>query len=80
MSYFLFSCLFGGVSMFCLLAVLYVAYMVHTRLSYMELKLLANSLKLHSNLKEQVVGAVEFHLKGCTKQAKKIFIKKQNRL
>lgn len=45
----------------------------------MELKLLANSLKLHSSLKEQIVGAIEFYLRGCVKQAKKTLTKKKDR-
>jgi ABC-type bacteriocin/lantibiotic exporter with double-glycine peptidase domain len=53
----------------------YIACKTHARLASIEIKLLADSLNLQKNLKEQIAGAVEFHLRAASKQSRNNFKK-----
>jgi hypothetical protein len=93
MNHLLNLCLFGGVafvhyfllsvSFYLILLVfgvqlaVYIVYRLNTRISEIELKMLADSLELKASLKKQVVGAVDFHMRAERKT--KPFVKKKTR-
>ena len=64
MTYFFISYLIGGLSLACLIVALFFSVRMHIRLADMELKQLADLIELQTSIKQQIVGAVDYHFRN----------------